>query len=204
MTRAAQTAEKAARKGVLAVRRGVDRAMQAGAEAATVAEQKLTERGIAPQQLAGALAESADVARKEAVKSTRRTRKKLAGKAKQTRKDLAKTAKKARKDAGKTRKRAVNSDLAKQAMATAKQLKVEAKSAAVQAKLAKKQSKRRRWPWLVGIAALGAGVAYALRAKPEPVPAPKPAPKPVETESPQSAAERNGQHVPNKPVSEKK
>jgi hypothetical protein len=202
MTRA-QTAEKAARKGVLAVRRGVDRAKQAGVEAAAVAEQKLTERGIAPQQLASALAEGADVARKEAAKTTRRTRKKLVAKAKATRKDLAKAAKKARKDAGKARKKAKGSDLAKQAMATAKQLRADAKAAAVNAKKAKKENKRRKWPWMVGLAAVAAGAAYVLRSKPEPqAPEPKPAPK--ASDAPRPAAERNGQHVPSSPVSEKK
>lgn len=201
MTRA-QTAEQAARKGFLAVRRGVDRAKYAGVEAATVAEQKLTERGLAPQQLASALAEGADVARKEAAKTTRRTRKKLVAKAKETRKDLGKAAKKARKDAGKARKKARGSDFAKQAMATAKQLKADAKAAAADAKKTKKQNKRRKWPWLVGLTALAAGAAYVLKAKPEQTPEPKPAPKPAE--APQAAAERNGQHVPSTPVSEKK
>jgi hypothetical protein len=206
MTRAADTVEKAARTGFLAVRRGVDRAKQAGAEAATVAEQKLTERGMAPQQLAEALAEGADVARKEAAKTTRRTRKKLAAKAKVTRKDLAKAAAKARKNAGRkagrARKKAAKSDIATYAMTTVKQLKADAKAAAADAKKAKKGSRKRRWPWVVGLAAVAAGAAYALRSKPEPVPAPKPAPKPAEAQ--ESAAQRNGQHVPAKPVSEKK
>jgi hypothetical protein len=202
MTRA-QTAEKAARKGAHAVRRGVDRAKQAGVEAAAVAEQKLTERGIAPQQLASALVEGADVARKEAAKTTRRTRKKLVAKAKETRKDLAKAAKKARKDAGKARKKARNSDFAKQALATAKQLKADAKAAATDAKQAKKENKRRKWPWLVGLAAVAAGAAYVLRSKPEEqVPESKPTPQAPEAARP--AAERNGQHVPSTPVSEKK
>lgn len=203
MTRA-QTAEKAARKGFLAVRRGVDRAKHAGVEAAAVAEHKLTERGIAPQQLASALAEGADVARKEAAKSTRRTRKKLVAKAKETRKELAKAAKKAKKDVGKARKNGKRSDLAKQAMATAKQLKAEAKAAAADAKKAKKENKRRKWPWLVGFAALAAGAAYVLRAKPEPAAVEKPMPAPRSAQAAQSAAERNGQHASNAPVSEKK
>src|SRR5262245_5764726 len=82
MTRAGETVCKPVGSGWLAVRRSAKRAGQASADATTkaasAADRKLTERGVAPQQLATALAEGAEVARQEVVKTTRRARKKLA------------------------------------------------------------------------------------------------------------------------------
>src|SRR5262245_6818468 len=61
MTKAGETVGKAVDSGWLAVRRSAKRAGQASADATTkaahAADRKLTERGVAPQQLAAALAE---------------------------------------------------------------------------------------------------------------------------------------------------
>jgi hypothetical protein len=192
MTRAGETVGKAVGSGWLSVRRNAKRAGQAGAEAtvraAHAADRKLTERGVAPQQLTVALAEGAEIARQEVVKTTRRARKKLARTAKHTRKELAKAAKQARKDAKKSKpaKRAVKS--AKQAKADAKKakasfkaeagkLKAKAREEAVAMKLGDAPKRKRRWPKVMLVAVIAAGVAYVVRSKsagaPHAVPEPR-------------------------------
>jgi hypothetical protein len=217
MTRAGETVGKAVGSGWLATRRGAERAGQAGVEAAAraakTADRKLTERGLAPRQLSEALAESAEVARQEVVKTTRRARRKLAKTAKHTRKDLAKAAKQARKDAGKSKpaKRARKS--AKQAKADAKKLKASFKveaaklrqrahDEAVALKLADAPSRKRRWPKVLLLAVVAGGVAYVVRSKAaaqqEAVPEPRrdeQAKPEVKTAEEQASAngQRNGQ-----------
>jgi hypothetical protein len=217
MTRAGETVGKAVGSGWLATRRGAERAGQAGVEAASraakTADRKLTERGLAPRQLSEAIAEGAEVARQEVVKTTRRARRKLAKTAKHTRKDLAKAAKQARKDAGKskTAKRARKS--AKQARADAKKLKASfkveaaklrqrAQDEAVALKLMDAPKRKRRWPKFLLLAAIAGGVAYVVRSKaaaqqeavPEP-PKDEPAKPEVKTTEEQASAngQRNGQ-----------
>jgi hypothetical protein len=218
MTRAAETVGKAVGTGWRAVREGAAQARVAGAEAAHAAEHRLAARGLAPQQVAGALAESAQVAREELQETTKRTRKRLAETAKHTRKDLAKAAKKARKDAGKNKTVRGAVDAVKPLRVQAKQLKKDlkpqmaayqkelrsqlnaAKAAAKQA--AKEQRGPRRWPWLLAAVALAAGAAVVLRGKKaeEELPAP-----PVPTPAPeQSAPERNGHAKPEPRVSAEK
>jgi hypothetical protein len=221
MTRAGETVGKAVGSGWLAVRRSAKRAGQASADAtskaAHAADRKLTERGVAPQQLASALAEGAEVARQEVVKTTRRARKKLARKAKHTRKELAKAAKQARKDAKKSKSAKQVSKSAKQAKKDAKQLKAslkaemvrlkaQAKDQAAAMKLADGPKKRRRWPkvMLLGIAV--AGVAYVVRSKaatPEPTPVPEPRHRANES-SPEgsSSSAANGQRPQKSPTTQ--
>jgi hypothetical protein len=264
MARAGETVGKAVGTGLLVVRRGAQRAGQAGAEAtvraAHVAEQKLAERGVAPKQLTEALAEGAEVAREEVAKTTRRTRRKLARTAKSTRKELGKAAKQARKNTAKSKPVKSAKRSAKQAKQDAEQLKQDAKqlktrlkadaedlrtraregaesiaaakadakarikAAKEAAKEAGKPKRRRRWPMVIGVAALGAGVAYAMRAKPEPVPevVPEPRHRTDEGESTDPAAkptsakagaqdkdetsgdgQRNGQAKPGKPATKR-
>jgi len=192
MTRAGETVGKAVGSGWLVVRRGAKRAGQASADAtikaAHAADRKLTERGAAPQQLAVALAESAEVARQEVVKTTRRARKKLARKAKQTRKDLAKAAKQARKDAKKSKTVVRAQKSAKQARKDAKKmkaslqaeavkLKTRAREEAAALKLMEAPKKRRRWPKVLLLVVVASGVAYVVRSKsaqPEEPPVPEP------------------------------
>lgn len=192
MTRAGETVGKAVGSGWLSVRRNAKRAGQAGAEAtvraAHAADRKLTERGVAPQQLTTALAEGAEIARQEVVKTTRRARKKLARTAKHTRKELAKAAKQAHKDAKKSKpgKRAAKS--AKQTKADAKKLKAsfkaeagklkaKAREEAVALKLADAPKRKRRWPKVLILAVVAGGIAYVVRAKtassPQAVPEPR-------------------------------
>ncbi|MCA1655612.1 MAG: hypothetical protein LC635_04030 [Pseudonocardiaceae bacterium] len=180
MTKAGETVGKAVGSGWRSARRGAQRAGQAGAEAtvraAQAADRKLTERGVAPRQLTVALAEGAEVARQEVVKTTRRARRKLAKTAKRTRKDLAKAAKQARKDARKSKpaKRAQKS--AKQIKqdvkalkasfkAEAAKLKERAREEAVALKLAEAPKRKRRWPKVMLLAIVAGGVAYVMRSK---------------------------------------
>ncbi|MPZ85897.1 MAG: hypothetical protein GEV28_38175 [Actinophytocola sp.] len=193
MTRAGETVGKAVGSGWLAVRRSAKRAGQASADATTkaahAADRKLTERGVAPQQLAVALAESAEVARQEVVKTTRRARKKLARKAKHTRKELAKAAKQARKDAKKSKPAKRASKSAKQARNDAKQLTASFKADA--------PKRRRRWPKVMLLVVAAAGVAYVVRSKtaaPEPTPVPEPRQQATESPSDSPSAESNSQH----------
>jgi hypothetical protein len=212
MTRAGETVGKAVGSGWLAVRRGAKRAGQASADAtskaAHAADRKLTERGVAPQHLAVALAEGAEVARQEVVKTTRRARKKLARTAKHTRKELAKAAKHARKEAKKSKpaQRAMKS--AKQARHEAKELKAslksemarlktQAKEEAAAMKLAGAPKRRRRWPKVLMLAVVAAGVTYVVRSRSattEPTPVPEPRHRADETSSEDSASSAaNGQ-----------
>jgi len=218
MSRAGETVGKAVGSGWLAVRRGAKRAGQASAEAtiraAQATDRKLTERGVAPQQLSQAVAEGAELARQEVVKTTRRTRKKLARTAKHTRKELAKAAKQARKDARKSKPAKRAEKTAKQAKADAKRmratlkaeaarLKERAREEAVAMKLAEAPKKRRRWPKVLLMTVAAAGVAYVVRAmtsQPEPTPVPEPRHRagtdsPETTDSPESteSASNNGQ-----------
>lgn len=206
MTRAGETVGKAVGSGWLATRRGAERAGQAGVEAAAraakTADRKLTERGLAPRQLSEALAESAEVARQEVVKTTRRARRKLAKTAKHTRKDLAKAAKQARKDASKSKpvKRARKS--AKQTKADAKKQKLRAREEAAALKLMDAPKRKRRWPKVLLIAVVAGGVTYVVRSKAaaqqQAVPEPRrdePAKPEVKTAEEQASAngQRNGQ-----------
>jgi hypothetical protein len=210
MTRAGETVGKAVSSGWVAARRGAKRAGQAGVDAtsraAHTADRKLTERGVAPKQLAEALAEGAEVARQEVAKTSRRARRKLAKTAKHTRKDLAKAAKQARKDAAKSKAVKQAQKSAKQAKADAKQLKSSLKAEAARLKaraqeeaaaLAESSPKRkRRWPKLMLLAIIVGGVAYVVRSKAaqqqEDVPAPRPA-EPAKPETAEEAAAKNGQ-----------
>jgi hypothetical protein len=222
MTRAGETVGKAVGSGWLAVRRSAKIAGQASADATTkaahAADRKLTERGVAPQQLATALAEGAEVARQEVVKTTRRARKKLARTAKHTRKELAKAAKQARKDAKKSKPAKQMSKSAKQARKDARELqaslraelvrlKTQAKEQAVAMKLAEAPKKRRRWPKVLLLAVVAGGVAYVVRSRsatPEPAPLPEPRHRAGEDSSEDSApasAAANGQRPEKKSTS---
>lgn len=206
MSRAGETVGKAVGSGWLAVRRGARRAGQASADAtiraAHAADQKLTERGVAPQQLGAALAESAGLARQEVAKTTRRTRKKLARKAKHTRKDLMKAAKQARKDAKRSAPVQRGAKAAKRAKADvrrtkatlraeAARLKSMARDEAVALKLAEAPKKRRRWPKVLLLAVVAAGITYVVRSKStsqEPTPVPEPRHR-VDTDEEQESTE---------------
>ncbi|GGS18894.1 MULTISPECIES: hypothetical protein [Actinokineospora] len=211
MTRAGETVGKAVGTGWRAVRQGAAQARAAGAEAAQAAEHRLAARGLAPQQVAEALAESALVAREELQESGKRARKRLAKTAARTRKDLAKAAKQARKNAGNSRAGRGAAGAVKPLRAQAKQLKkdlkpqVEAyraelreqvKAARAAAKAAAKENRGpRRWPWLIAAVAMAAGAVVALRGKKrteeEVVTPVVPTPMPEQT-----SAERNGQAKP--------
>lgn len=213
MTRAGETVGKAVGSGWLAVRRSAKIAGQASAEATTkaahAADRKLTERGVAPQQLAVAFAEGAEVARQEVVKTTRRARKKLARTAKHTRKELAKAAKQARKEAKKSKPARRATKSAKQARKDAKELQASLKAEMVRLKSqAKEQAvamklvdapKKRRWPKVLLLVVVAGGVAYVVRSRsatPEPIPAPEPRHRADEASSEDSAsasAAANGQ-----------
>jgi predicted ATP-dependent protease len=212
MTRAGETVGKAVGSGWLAVRRSAKRAGQAGADATTkaahVADRKLTERGVAPQQLAEALAEGAEVARQEVMKSTRRARKKLARTAKHTRKELAKAAKQARKEAKKSKPARQAAKSVKQARREAQErkaslkadmarLKAELREQAAALKHADAPKKRRRWPKVLLLTVIAAGVAVVVRnrattAESTPVPEPRHRADDTTAEDPASAA-ANGQ-----------
>ncbi|MGH3756617.1 hypothetical protein [Actinophytocola sp.] len=212
MTRAGETVGKAVGSGWLAVRRSAKRAGQASADATTkaahAADRKLTERGVAPQHLAVALAEGAELAREEVVKTTRRARKKLARRAKHTRKELAKAAKQARKDAKKSKPAKRASKTAKQAREDAKELKASMKAEMARLKAqAKEQAaamkdaeapKKRRWPKVLLLAIVAAGVAYVVRgrsasAEPTPVPEPRSRADESSAEDSESSSAANGQ-----------
>lgn len=219
MSRAGETVGKAVGSGWRSARRGAKRAGQAGvdatARAAAVADRKLTERGVAPKQLAEAIAEGAEVARQEVAKTTRRARRKLAKTAKHTRKDLAKAAKQARKDAAKSKPAKRVQKSAKQAKADAKKLKASWKAEATRLKkkahedaqalkLADGPKRKRRWPKVLLLAMVAGGVAYVVRSKKaaaqeQSVPEPrhdtsaKPNGTAAEQAKPESNAQRNGQ-----------
>jgi hypothetical protein len=212
MTRAGETVGKAVGSGWLAVRRSAKRAGQAGADATTkaahAADRKLTERGVAPQQLAEALAEGADVARQEVKKSTRRARKKLSRTAKHTRKELAKAAKQARKEAKKSKPAQRAAKSVEQARREAKarkaslkadmaRLKSELKEQAAAAKLADAPKKRRRWPKVLLLTIVATGIAVVARSRgttPDSTPVPEPRHRANDTDADDSAsATANGQ-----------
>lgn len=205
-SRAGETVGKAVSSGWLAVRREAKRAGHAGAEAtanaAHVADRKLTERGVAPRQLTEALAESAELAREEVAKTTRRTRKKLARTAKHTRKELAKAAKQARKEAKKSKPAKAAKKARANAKGTAKNtrasLKARAKEEAAARKLTASPKKRRRWPKVLLLAVAAAGVAYVARGKAapqEPASVPEPRHRADKDSSESTEAESsNAQH----------
>ncbi|HWE90822.1 MAG TPA: hypothetical protein VG317_15290 [Pseudonocardiaceae bacterium] len=143
MTPAAETTRGAVDARMRSLRLGMARAGRIGRDRATRAaaatEQALTERGMAPQRLAQALAENAGVAGEELAKTTRRARKRMAGNAKRTRQDLARIAKQARKARAVAERKA--------------------------AKAANSAGRRRRWPWLLGAGAIGLAITYAVRAR---------------------------------------
>lgn len=115
------------------------------------AEQKLTEHGLDPQQLTQALGENAAVARDEVVKTTRRAGKKIAKNARRTRKELARNAKEAAKQARRGGKKTLS--------------KLDKKVTKAARKAEKKASRRRRWPWIVGLGLAAAATAYAVRSR---------------------------------------
>lgn len=115
-------------------RNGRDRAIQA----ASAADQALTEHGMAPQRLAEALMENAEMAREELTNTTRRARKRMAGNAKRTRQDLERIAKRARKSRAAMEKKAAK---------------------------AANGGRRRRWPWLLGVGAIAVAVTVVLRSR---------------------------------------
>jgi hypothetical protein len=212
MTRAGETVGKAVGSGWLAVRRGAKRAGQAGADATTkaahAADRKLTERGFAPEQLAVALAEGAEVARQEVVKTTRRARKKLARTAKHTRKELAKAAKQARKDARKSKPGQRAAKSVKRARKDAKKMKASMKSEMARLKAqAMEQAaamdlvdapKRRRWPKVMLLMLAAAGVTFVVRSRSTasttaPVPEPRHRANEDSSEDSESSSAANGQ-----------
>jgi hypothetical protein len=210
MTRAGETVGKAVGSGWRSARHNAIRAGQAGAEAtsraALAADRKLTERGVAPRQLAEALAEGAEVARQEVVKTTRRARRKLAKTAKHTRKDLAKAAKQARKDAVKSKSAKQARKSVKQAKADAKKLKSQFRTEAAKLRTRAREEaaalklvepkRKRRWPKVVLLAIVAGGIAYVVRSKvaeqQEPVPEPR-RDEQAEPGTPQADATSNGQ-----------
>lgn len=205
MNRAGDTVGKAVSSGLLAARRGAKRAGQAGADAtsraAHTADRKLTERGVAPRQLAEALVEGAEVARQEVAKTTRRARRKLAKTAKHTRKDLAKAAKKARKDAGRTKAVKQARKSAKQAKADAKKMKAAVRTEALKLKeaaalKAESPKRKRRWPKVLLLLIVAGGIAAVLRSKAsqqEAVPEPRQDEEPAKpAEEPSADASQNG------------
>lgn len=169
MSPTGESVGKAARSGARTLKRRASRAGHAGAHATSrlgdAAEQKLTERGLAPGQLVEALAENAAVARDEAVKTTRRARKKIEKNAKRTRKQLAKSAKKAGKKADKKAKvaqaEAKKSGKKMRGKADKKAAKAQAK---LDAKVNKKERGRRKWPIVLGLGAAAAAV-YVVRSQ---------------------------------------
>lgn len=146
MTRAGEKVGRVVGTGLQAMRHSAQRAGQA-------AEHKLAEHGVAPKQLTEALTESAQVAREEAARTTRRARRKLGRKAKHARKELAKAAKQARKEAKMSKPAKAVKEKTKEAKKVAKQA----------AKEAGQKKSRRRWPILLGFAGLAAGIAYLVR-----------------------------------------
>ena len=210
MTRAGETVGKAARSGWRSARHNAKRAGLAGAEAtsraAQAADRKLTERGLAPRQVAEAIAEGAEVARQEVVKTTRRARRKLAKTAKHTRKDLAKAAKQARKDAAKSKTAKQARKSVKQAKADAKKLKSQFKTEAkaLKARAAEAVSdqpkRKRRWPKVMLLVIVASGIAYVVRSKASAQEQSVPEPRRDESAKPETAktdttanAQLNGQ-----------
>jgi len=132
---------KALGTGLHAARVNAIRAGQVGIDKATqavgLAEQKLSDHGVSPNQIQETLTDNAEAAKAEVAKVTRKTRKKLAKQARLASKELGKhTAK-----AGKRAKRAAKdfADLMEPAA-----------------------RRRRRWPWAVGLLAVAAGATFVV------------------------------------------
>lgn len=210
MTKAGESVGKAVGTGLRAVRESAVRAGHAGAEVAaqvaTRAEQKLAERGIAPEQVKDAISERAE----EVAKTTRRTRKQLAKQAERKRRELAKQAERQRRQLAKRggqrkaelldRAAEVRDELAKasgRARREAKGRLKELRKAAAQAGrdyAAEQPRKRRRWPWVLGLlVAAGAAGYVALSRRPQEVRLQDEEPTPPATLAGDTPAARNGQ-----------
>ncbi|WP_156365158.1 hypothetical protein [Sciscionella sediminilitoris] len=211
-------ASKTLESGIRAVRKNAKRA-----------ERKLAEHGLDPAQLSDTVTAGAEFAREELVATTRRTQDLLARAGERTRKQatkeanhvgkkaeatLTKAEKKAKQKADKTaaklakKGKQVEQVAGEVATKVEKKLnaKLDKKAAKAEKKSAKKEGKRRRWPLVVGLAVVGAGVTYAVRAKsaqqvaldqdlpaskPTPVPSPQPtASKPAPAKPSQDSAEQ--------------
>ncbi|WP_157182760.1 hypothetical protein [Sciscionella marina] len=214
-------ASKTLESGIGAVRKNAKRA-----------ERKLAEHGLDPAQLSDTVTAGAEFAREELVATTRRTQDLLARAGERTRKQatkeanhvgkkaeatLTKAEKKAKRKADKTATKLAKKGKQVEQVAGEVATKVEkklnakldkkaAKAEKKSAKSAKKEGKRRRWPLVVGLAVVGAGVTYAVRArsaqqvaldqdlpasKPTPVPSPQPnASKPAPAKPSQDSAEQ--------------
>jgi hypothetical protein len=163
---------KAVGTGLRGLREGAGRAghlsAEAAARAAVAAEHKLTEHGMSPRRLSESLADNAGIAREEIMKTTRRARKKMARNAKQTRKDLLRAADKARAEAKragkKVRARATDTGTALLSRVDKKVAKVRKKADRKISRLTG-DSRRRRWPLLLGVSAVAAIAWYTMRAR---------------------------------------
>ncbi|WP_246271588.1 hypothetical protein [Amycolatopsis acididurans] len=180
MTRAADSVGEPVKSGLLGLRKRAAEAGKAGADVAGRAVQ-------AAEQL---LVENTEEVRKEAGKRGRKARKELAKAGQQARKEAAERLAEMRKPGRKARKAAIKAaksagDSKRKAKRDFKDAKKDFKAAMIEAKAAAKgERKRRKWPWLLGIAVVAGGAAFAaLRPKPEPPVAaepPRAAPKPAE------------------------
>jgi len=152
--------------------------------------------------------ENTEEARKEAAVRGRKARKELAKAGKQARKEAAVRLSEMRKPGRKARKAAVQAaksagESKRKAKKDFKSAKKDFKAALVEAKAAAKgERKRRRWPWLLGLAVVAGGAAFAaLRPKAEPPVAaepPRTTPKPAE-----STPSSNGQASATSPAQKK-
>ncbi|MEC3974558.1 hypothetical protein [Amycolatopsis sp. H20-H5] len=218
MTRAADSVSESVKTGALGLRKRAVEAGKAGAEATAqavgVAEQKLVES-------AGELAKTSRRARKKLAKKTELTRKELKKSSQAARKEALARAAELRKPGRKAKKAAIKAAKAagqskRRGKKDFKSAKKDFRAALIEAKGAAKgeRTKRRRWPWVLGLGVVAAGTAYALRSKQEPPvapspprtvptppakpaaaakPTPTPAPKPATPAKP--AAPRNGQQA---------
>ncbi|MGH3438410.1 MAG: hypothetical protein ACRDRN_18320 [Sciscionella sp.] len=152
----ANSAADAARGGLRVLKRKAGKAGQ-------VAEETLSARGLAPEQLADAVAGPASTARAEVAETTRRASKKLAKHAKRAGKELARSSKQAREDARQAAKDARRSGR-KAAAKIAEDIDKKATKAQKKARKAAKGS-RRRWPLLLGVGAVAIGVTYVVRSR---------------------------------------
>ena len=106
-------------------------------KAVALAEHKLADHGMSPQQLQEMLTENASTAKDKVAKSTRKARKQLAKETKAASKELARRTTKAGKQA-----KQVGQDLA--------------------SVLEPASRRRRRWPWVLGLLVAAAGTAYVV------------------------------------------
>ncbi|WP_197319527.1 hypothetical protein [Saccharomonospora sp. NB11] len=168
-----QTVGDATKNGARALR---DRAVEAGKVSAEVAAQAAQ---VAEQRLS----ESTEIARKELARRAAQTRKEAVRNAKEARtvaelrtKELRKPGRKAKKAALKAAKAAGQSR--RRAKRDFRAAKKEFKAAMAEAKAVSKRGVakrgRRRWPWLLGLAALAGAAAYAKSRQDEPAIAPVP------------------------------